>query len=74
MNPVAAINGFCWAASSMNLTAFCATLGWEADDYAEDKFREFQQAARLLGRFDNASVTALIEAGLATNRQPVQPN
>ena len=64
MTPNQTINAFCHAASSMNLTRFCQALGWNEDRYAEDKFQDFQQAARLLGRFDSQTVTALIEAGV----------
>jgi len=65
-NPtIDAINGLCWAASRFNLSRFCEVLGWPEDDYAEAKFRDFQQAARLLGRFDNDVLTRLSAAGRA---------
>lgn len=60
-----AINGLCWAASRMNLRRFCEALGWEEDAYAEDKFVDFQRAARLLGRIDNQTLLVLIEKGLS---------
>lgn len=50
------------AAWRMNLDAFCDALDWEVDDYAADKFRDFQELARLLGRFDTTTLTALLRA------------
>lgn len=63
MEPIDVINGFCHAASAFNLTRFCQLLDWQEDEYAADKFRDFQQAARLLGRFDNTTLVTLINAG-----------
>lgn len=56
---VRVVNNLCHAASRMNLARFCQALGWEQDDYAAAKFRDFQQAARLLGRFDNNVLSIL---------------
>jgi len=67
MDPTDAINGFCWAASRFNLYQFCEVLGWEPDDYAREKFQDFQAAARLLGRFDDQVLIKLIGAGLTGN-------
>lgn len=64
LTPVEAINGLCWAASTLSFSAFCRTLGWNEDDYAEAKYDSFQEAARLLGRFDNNVVTTLVSEGL----------
>ena len=50
------------AAWNMNLSRFCQVLGWNDDDYAAGKFQDFQQLARLLGRFDDAVLTALLRA------------
>lgn len=50
------------AAWNMNLVRFCEALGWPEDDYAKDKFRDFQELARLLGRFDNSTLAALLRA------------
>ena len=50
------------AAWRMNLSAFCEVLGWTEDDYAAEKFRDFQELARLLGRFDAKTLTALLRA------------
>jgi hypothetical protein len=50
------------AAWSMNFHRFCEVIGNEEDDYAKDKFRDFQQLARLLGRFDDHTLTLLLRA------------
>jgi len=65
MVDLSAINGLCYAASSTNFAAFCALIGNVQDSYAEGKYRDFQQIARLLGRFDDNVLTVLIEKGLS---------
>jgi len=64
MNPEYTIDQFCrgigGAAWRMNLTAFCEALGWRDDRYAEEKFQQFQELARLLGYFDNATLEAIL--------------
>lgn len=50
------------AAWRMNLDMFCDALEWEVDDYAREKFRDFQELARLLGRFDVGTLTALLRS------------
>jgi hypothetical protein len=54
--------GLSGAAWRMNLSRFCETLGWEEDTYAQEKFLDFQQLARLLGRFDNGTLSALLRS------------
>jgi hypothetical protein len=65
MPDVSQINGLCWAASRFNLHQFCELLGWQEDDYALDKFADFQLAARHLGHFDDTTLATLIAAGLS---------
>jgi hypothetical protein len=50
------------AAWRMNLVTFCAVLDWEQDSYAEQKFREFQDLANALARFDDHTLSTLIAA------------
>jgi hypothetical protein len=53
------IGGAAWR---MDLTAFCTALDWREDDYAAEKFLQFQELARLLGRFDTPTLQALLRA------------
>ncbi len=43
----------------MDLEAFCAVLGWVEDPYSSEKFREFQDLARALSRFDDTTLGRL---------------
>jgi hypothetical protein len=51
------------AGSLLNLPTFCKLLEWEIDDYSRNKFKEFQEATRLLGHFDPTTMSKLIEWG-----------
>lgn len=47
----------------MGLTAFCSTLGIEADYYAKELFGALQQAAQGMARFDPENFVKLVRAG-----------
>lgn len=47
------------AANMLGLAEFCRALGWERDDYARDKWKEFQGLGRL-HVFDDNTLRALV--------------
>lgn len=50
-----------YAANMLNLTEFCAALGWEVDDYSKHKFSEFQKLGNL-HVFDNNTLDTAVAA------------
>ena len=60
----AVINGLSAAHWNLNLSQFCAVLGWREDEYAESKFRMFSELARTLSAFDNTAIAKLVRAGM----------
>ncbi len=42
---------------------FCEVLGFEPSDYAEDKYREFQDLISNLNKFDLQAITKVVEEG-----------
>jgi len=54
---MSALGGAAWR---LNLSKFCERLDAPEDDYWKNKFVEFQEAARMLGRFDNHTLYKLL--------------
>ncbi|MFN6570624.1 hypothetical protein [Dendronalium sp. ChiSLP03b] len=42
---------------------FCSVMGWEPSDYAEDKWRRFEELISTLNEFDDKSTARMLEAG-----------
>lgn len=59
---VTAISTFAW---KNDYKQFCQTCGFNPDHYySEEKWREFKELNRLLGRFDNNIMTNIVRMGL----------
>ncbi len=57
---VEALGGFHWRCDYLK---FCEVLGFEPSDYAEDKYREFQELISYLNKFDLQSITKIVQEG-----------
>jgi hypothetical protein len=54
------IQGFHWKADYVK---FCEVLGLEADEYADQKYRAFQELVERLNEFDAEALAKMIESG-----------
>ncbi len=54
------IQGFHWKADYVK---FCEVLGLEADEYADKKYRVFQELVEYLNGFDSKTLAKMIEWG-----------
>ncbi len=54
------IQGFHWKA---DFVRFCAVLGLEADDYADQKYQAFQELVERLNDFDAETLSKMIDWG-----------
>jgi len=54
------LNRFAWKADYLK---FCETLGFNTDQYSEQKYKEIRELISYLGCFDVATITKMIEAG-----------
>jgi hypothetical protein len=54
------VQGFHWKA---DFVKFCSVLGLEANDYADQKYRAFQELAERLNEFDAETLAAIIDWG-----------
>lgn len=57
---IEAITSFHWKADYLK---FCEVLGFEPSDYAEGKWREFQDLVSNLNGFDLEALTKIVKAG-----------
>ncbi len=57
---VTAINSFHWKTDYFK---FCQVLGFTPDDYAEEKYSQFQELISNLNQFDSEMLTKMIEEG-----------
>ena len=57
---VEGIQGFHWKA---DFVKFCEVLELEADDYADRKYRAFQELVERLNKFDAETLTKMINWG-----------
>lgn len=57
---VTAINSFHWRTDYFK---FCETLGLTPDNYAEEKYSQFQELISNLNQFDVDLLTKMIESG-----------
>jgi hypothetical protein len=57
---VEGIQGFHWKADFIK---FCEVLGLEADDYADQKYRAFQELVERLNDFDAETLAKMIDWG-----------
>ena len=53
------LGGAAWA---WNLDNFLKALNWEDEDYTREKFQQFQEIGRVLGRFDSNTLERLMVA------------
>ncbi len=54
------IQGFHW---KIDFVRFCQVLGLEADDYADQKYRAFQELVERLNDFDSETLAKMIDWG-----------
>ena len=54
------IQGFHW---KTDYVKFCKVLGLEANDYADQKYRAFQELVERLNEFDAETLAKMIESG-----------
>jgi len=54
------VQGFHWKADSVK---FCKVLGLEADEYADQKYRAFQELVERLNEFDAEMLAKMIQSG-----------
>jgi hypothetical protein len=54
------VQGFHWKA---DFVKFCEVLGLEANDYADQKYRAFQELAERLNEFDAQTLAVIIDWG-----------
>jgi hypothetical protein len=57
---VEGIQAFHWKADYVK---FCEVLGLEADEYADQKYRAFQELIERLNEFDSEALGKMIESG-----------
>ncbi len=57
---VEGIQGFHWKA---DFVKFCEVLGLDADDYADRKYRAFQELVERLNEFDAETLAKMIDWG-----------
>jgi hypothetical protein len=57
------IQGFHWKA---DFVRFCQILGLEADEYADHKYRSFQELVERLNEFDAESLAKMMDWGNPT--------
>ena len=57
---VTAINSFHWRCDYFK---FCEVLGFTPDNYAEEKYSQFQELISNLNQFDSEMLTKMIEEG-----------
>jgi len=57
---VEGIQGFHWKADYVN---FCEVLGLEADEYADQKYRAFQELVERLNEFDAETLARMVDWG-----------
>lgn len=57
---VTAINSFQWKADYLK---FCEVLELPPNDYAEEKYSQFQELISYLNQFDPETLSKIIEAG-----------
>jgi hypothetical protein len=54
------VQGFHWKADYVK---FCQVLGIEANDYADQKYRAFQELVERLNEFDSEALAKMIDFG-----------
>jgi hypothetical protein len=54
------VQGFHWKA---DFVKFCQVLGLDADDYADQKYRAFQELVERLNEFDAETLAKMIDWG-----------
>ncbi len=57
---VEGVQGFHWKADYVK---FCEVLGLEANDYADQKYRTFQELVERLNEFDSEVLAKMIDFG-----------
>jgi hypothetical protein len=55
------IQAFHWKA---DFVKFCQVLGLDADDYADQKYRAFQELVERLNEFDVEALAKMIQSGI----------
>ncbi len=61
---VEGIQGFHW---KTDFVRFCEVLGLDADDYADQKYRSFQELVERLNDFDVETLAKMLELGNPPN-------